>query len=129
MAKRVWNLNSTKYIVKNKRLGTQSYRILMKFGGPSNFHTLAREVGEKIDKKSVYRWLYPKLQGGTGGLIPINQWELIFRVAKFTGIFISSSDCDPRSTPMDELELLRERPRISKTENEKILHHDLEKES
>lgn len=75
----------------------------MKFGGPSRFHELTTDIGEKIAKKSVYKWLYPKRKGGTGGLIPTNAWDLIFKVAKYTGVLISSADCDPRCEPVEPL--------------------------
>ena len=47
-------------------------------------------TGKHISR--VYRWMYPKERGGTGGLIPQSDQPLILSYANETGIDLSERD-------------------------------------
>lgn len=69
---------------------TQAERIISKFGGPRRLAELMHR-----NPSTIYRWLYPIENGGTGGLIPAQSLRLVLRVAREQGIFISAQDLYP----------------------------------
>lgn len=124
MAKRMWKASSAKIIRENARIGTQAYRVLMKFGGPSKFHEILIESGSTLSKIRIYKWMYPRARGGGGGIIPVKAYDKIFRAAKYAGILLTSADLDPRANPdatSAHFELYRDRA-------DKGTAHDLENE-
>lgn len=69
---------------------TQAERVIEKFGGPKN---LARIIGR--DVATVYKWMYPKTKGGTGGLIPTQALTEVMAAARQQGIFLTTADLFP----------------------------------
>lgn len=67
-----------------------AHRILNKFGGPTGFLKLAKRVCPEyvIHKSTVYRWLWPKDLGGTGGVIPGPALRDILILARYDGILL-----------------------------------------
>lgn len=51
---------------------------------------VAEVTGKHVSR--VYRWMYPKEKGGTGGLIPQAEAMLLLEYARATGIKLSADD-------------------------------------
>lgn len=62
-------------------------RVIIAFGGATELADAA-----KIDKSSVYRWLYPKEKGGTNGAIPHANHGKILAAAEAIGLGVTRSD-------------------------------------
>lgn len=84
---------------------TQAQRIVRKFG---NARKLARALAQLKDEEystknpsSVYRWMYAKENGGTGGIIPTRALPLVMRAARLEGIFLSREDLSPEVLSVD----------------------------
>ncbi len=75
---------------------TQAERIIEKFGGAARLTKILSSVGHPLPRSTVYRWLYPRSQGGTGGIIPITRWGALFLAAHHDGVFLTIEDFDPR---------------------------------
>lgn len=69
-------------------------RIIKKCGG---FAAVAALVG--VDVSRVHRWTYPKERGGTDGLIPTRQQQVLLTKAVEKGIDLTADDffADPSS--------------------------------
>lgn len=78
--------------------GCQAQRILLKFGGPYELQRLLRLAGTYRSVPAIYRWMYPKDKGGSGGIIPSSFLVIISDVARLAGIVLTSEDLDPRPT-------------------------------
>ncbi len=78
---------------------TQAERVIAKFGGPYKLSKAVAALGDPaktLHPVSIYRWVYPKAKGGTGGLIPTASMPLVIEAARYDGIFLSVDDLDPR---------------------------------
>ena len=74
---------------------TQAERVIRKFGTAAQ---LARIL--KINKSTVYRWLWPTDRaGGTGGRIPSDKLEKIMQVARAHGVLLTDEDILPKALP------------------------------
>lgn len=51
---------------------------------------VAEVTGKHVSR--VYRWMYPKENGGTGGLIPQPDARLLLEYARSAGIELSAED-------------------------------------
>lgn len=81
------------------RLRSQAERVIAKFGGPYKLSKAVAALGDPaktLNPATVYRWLYPRNKGGTGGLVPTGSLPLVLEAARFDGIFLSTDDLDPR---------------------------------
>ena len=81
------------------RLRSQAERIIAKFGGPYRLSKAVAALGDPaktLNPASIYRWMYDRSKGGTGGLIPTGSLPLVLEAARFDGIFLSGDDLDPR---------------------------------
>lgn len=68
--------------------------VILKFGGA--------EAGAEVTGKHlsrVYRWMYPRDRGGTGGLIPLQDAQKLLAVAATRGVALRPDDFFPRSEP------------------------------
>ena len=61
--------------------------IIAKFGGPEK---VAEVTGKHISR--VYRWMYEKARGGTGGTIPQAEAQKMLRYAEDNQIELSAAD-------------------------------------
>jgi hypothetical protein len=77
---------------------SQAGRIFLKFGGVPVLLRALKAIGRPRSKTSLYRWDYPRAEGGTGGLIPTSAWPDIARAARLEGIHLTPEDLDPRHT-------------------------------
>ena len=68
----------------------QAQRIVDKFGGPRR---LAYAAG--LEPSRVYRWLYPKDRGGTGGIIPSSAVSLVQVAALMANVELTAEDWAP----------------------------------
>lgn len=59
----------------------------------------AELTGKHVSR--VYRWMYPKERGGTGGLIPQADQPVILQYAISNGIELSHADFFPAPTPKE----------------------------
>lgn len=75
---------------------SQSERVIGKFGSAPNLARALLAIGSPKTVTSIYRWVYPKEKGGTGGLVPPQAWDAIIKAAHYEGIQITSEDFDPR---------------------------------
>lgn len=79
----------------------QARRIAAKFGGFANLHrALVKHLGER-DRSAIYRWGYDRAKGGTGGIIPASDVELVAKVARLEGIVLLPEDWSPDYTAMN----------------------------
>lgn len=74
----------------------QATRVVNKFGGPIRLARLFSALGCEMAVSTIRKWSYSKNKGGTGGYIPQEHWDLIFKAARIDGIIFSSVDLDPR---------------------------------
>lgn len=65
--------------------------------GKVGINAIAGATGVHVSR--VYRWMYGKNKGGTGGLIPMDHIRPIMAVAANTGIALTADDFLP---PMQE---------------------------
>ncbi len=75
---------------------TQADRVIAKFGSVPNLARALMAIGSPKTVTSIYRWVYPKEKGGTGGLVPPQAWDSIIKAAHYEGIQITQQDFDPR---------------------------------
>lgn len=68
----------------------QAQRIVDKFGGPRR---LAYAAG--LEPSRVYRWLYPKARGGTGGIIPSAAVAQVQQAALVANVDLTPEDWAP----------------------------------
>jgi hypothetical protein len=66
--------------------------IIGRCGGPE---AVAKMLG--VSKSCVYRWMYPKERGGTGGHIPAKHQTVLLKRAAESGISLEPSDFFPRT--------------------------------
>jgi hypothetical protein len=85
-----------------KRKITQAERVIDKFGGARRLATILTAMGKKTDYSTIYKWTYPKIKRGTGGLIPSHMWADIYLAARLEGVVLTKEDTDPRE--MDRLD-------------------------
>lgn len=74
---------------------SQAEAIIRRFGGPRDLARALAAVGAPRDPSAIYRWTYPRDQGGTGGLIPTSAVKDVKRAARFAGIELRPEDWDP----------------------------------
>lgn len=67
----------------------QAAKIAIKFGGPAS---LAEALAPARSRTVVYRWLYPKSEGGTDGRIPPSAWLAVRQAARERGILLTMED-------------------------------------
>lgn len=67
---------------------TPAERVIGKF--PGGARALAALLG--VAPVTVYRWTYPKVRGGTGGLVPSEYHERILKLAEAEGLRLSPWD-------------------------------------
>lgn len=72
------------------RMSDQASRIAAKFGGVPE---LAKAIGRRAP--SVYKWLYPRERGGTGGLIPSSAVPSVLDAADLLGVTLTQKDWTP----------------------------------
>lgn len=67
----------------------QAAKIALKFGGPA---ALAKALAPTRSRTVVYRWLYPKSEGGTDGRIPPSAWLEVRHAARMQGVLLTLED-------------------------------------
>lgn len=82
---------------------TMALRIIRKFGSMKNIHAAFKAAGHPKTKSVIYRWLYPKEKGGTGGIIPGSALVALQKAAFVAGVYLSPEDLDPRATIKKDL--------------------------
>lgn len=61
--------------------------VIEKFGGPSKVAELC-----KCDISRVHRWTYPKDRGGSGGIIPTKQQNVLLSLAHANGVELTRDE-------------------------------------
>lgn len=79
---------------------SQADRVVWKFGGPIRLSLILKAIGRPKDPSSIHRWMYPKEEGGSGGIIPGRAWPDLFMAARAEGVLLTSEDLDPREKLM-----------------------------
>jgi hypothetical protein len=86
----------------------QAQSIISKFGGPG---ALARTLKECSDdpkdhynRTTIYRWMYPRDKGGTGGEVPTAALKSILKCARLAGVMLSSEDIYPHLVSFPPIE-------------------------
>lgn len=82
---------------------TMALRIIRKFGSMKNIHAAFKAAGHPKTKSVIYRWLYPKERGGTGGIIPGSAMPALHKAAFVAGIYLTPEDLDIRPTIKKDL--------------------------
>lgn len=95
--KRVGLTSSSRNSRSAKQKRSQAERIIEKFGGARRLARILKETDPKnsLTPSSIYRWLYPKEKGGTGGKVPTQSLETVMRAARFEGILLTTEDLFP----------------------------------
>lgn len=104
MAIKSKHIKETRRYVRRKKLAfekieiieTQAFRLLEKFGGARNLVRALARVGKHRNPSTIYRWVYPRINGGTGGIVPSDMWPSIILAARLEGILITPQDMDVR---------------------------------
>lgn len=91
------NLNPKAIYEIEDHVESQAERIIKKFGGVGPLLKALQKIGKPKTRSTVYRWVYPREKGGTGGVIPTSVWPDIFIAARFEGVFLSPEEVDARS--------------------------------
>jgi hypothetical protein len=78
---------------------SQALRVIHKFGGVRNLAIALSNVGKRYNPSSIYRWTYPRSEGGAGGVIPTKALPDVHLAARLEGILLDNSDFDPRVNP------------------------------
>lgn len=88
-------LMSKRERLENRR--SQADTVIEKFGGVQPLIEMARSVDPELSwaPSTIYRWTYPKSEGGTGGIIPPNSLGFLMRVARIHGIRLVPEDFYP----------------------------------
>lgn len=96
----------TEIWLKDDIIETQSERIIRKFGGIHELRKVLTALGKPRNASSIYRWLYTKEKGGTGGLIPVHIWSTLFAAARLQGILLTPEDFGTLETIRRESKLI-----------------------
>lgn len=75
---------------------SQAERVVKKFGGAVALAKCLELIGHPKSVSTIYRWMYPVENQGTGGTIPPHAWEGIMAAAEVEGVILVASDFDPR---------------------------------
>lgn len=83
----------------------QAESVINKFGGARE---LARAIKDcfpedHYNPSSIYRWMYPKSAGGTGGEIPGYALKKIIKAARMMGILLTPEDLYPQKFRDDSI--------------------------
>ena len=76
----------------------QAESVINKFGGARELARAIKALSpdDHYNPSSIYRWMYPKSAGGTGGEIPGPALKLIIKAARFAGILLTPEDLYPQ---------------------------------
>lgn len=76
---------------------SQAQRIVDKFGGARRLASALHAADPSYARhpSNVYRWLYPREKGGTGGVIPTSALPLVITAARIEGIYLTADDLYP----------------------------------
>jgi hypothetical protein len=84
---------------KQALLCPQAQNIIAKFGGARELARVLKEASEDsrdhYNPSTIYRWTYPKSEGGTGGEIPTAALKTIVKVARLAGVLLTPEDLYP----------------------------------
>jgi hypothetical protein len=77
----------------------QAQIIIHKFGGPRELARTLKACSDDPEDhyspSTIYRWLYPRDKGGTGGEIPTKPLQTILRCARLAGVMLTTEDIYP----------------------------------
>jgi hypothetical protein len=72
---------------------TPAGRLIARFGGVLKLHEALTQLSTRAPNlSSIYRWTYPRERGGTGGLIPTRDLELVLRCARENKVSLEIDD-------------------------------------
>lgn len=76
---------------------SQAQRIIDKFGGARRLVSILNTIDPSTSRapSSIYKWLYSRSKGGTGGVIPTSALPLVLKAARLEGIFLTAEDLYP----------------------------------
>jgi hypothetical protein len=78
----------------------QAQNIVRKFGGPAKMaETIAAiypNSKDHIHRTTIYRWMWPRHAGGTGGEIPLPSLQKVLKAARRAGVMLSPEDIYPK---------------------------------
>lgn len=74
-------------------MDSQAGRIINAFGGPYRLRDALRlvSINKSRHAASIYRWVYPTCDGGTGGYVPNNLIDAVIQAAKLVGVTLTDS--------------------------------------
>jgi hypothetical protein len=71
--------------------------IIASLGGPDAVRGI---TGRHLSR--IYRWMYPKEAGGSGGLIPLTEARKLIDAARERGVPLTADDFLPREAPSSD---------------------------
>lgn len=81
-----------------ERVNGQAQSLITKFGGPRELARILKETsGPEFHyaPSTIYRWMYPREVGGTGGEIPTAALKRIKQIARIAGVILTAADIYP----------------------------------
>lgn len=75
----------------------QAARILAKFGGPAGLWVMLKKLPPQYhrERTAIYKWLYPREQSGTDGMIPRSAEIAVKLAARQAGVYIAPDEWAP----------------------------------
>lgn len=75
----------------------QAQNVIDKFGGARELARVLEDMcpEKALNASTIYRWMYPREAGGSGGEIPVQHIKLIMRAARYAGILLRTEDLYP----------------------------------
>ena len=84
---------------RRSKIKPQAQSLISKFGGPRElartFKACSDDPNDHYSPSTIYRWLYPRENGGTGGEIPLPALKLILRCARLAGVMLTTAEIYP----------------------------------
>lgn len=92
---------------RRKLCHPQAQSVVAKFGGPRELARTLKACSDDpkdhLHPSTIYRWMYPKEVGGSGGEIPTPALQLILKVARLAGVILSTDDIYPHMVNRPEM--------------------------
>lgn len=86
----------------------QAQVIISKFGGARELARTLKECSEDpadhYDASTIYRWMYPRSKGGTGGQIPADALRTLMKIARLSGVMLTTEEIYPHLVKESEVE-------------------------
>jgi hypothetical protein len=88
---------------KRDLIRPQAQVIVSKFGGPyelsRTLKACSSDPEDHYTPSAIYRWMYPRSKGGTGGEIPVHALHTLMKIARLAGVMLTTEEIYPHLMP------------------------------